>query len=285
MAMTFDATLKDMARESPQGFLAAFDRPPTLPFSLLNVDLSTVTKSADLIVGLGDPLTEIVHLEFQASAAAWKHADLLTYNALLFGHYHAPVHTVLILLRPEAAHPNMDGAINYAPRPERGKMEFGYEVVRLWERSAEELLAGDLGVVPLAMLGRLSDASSLENGLAAVAKRVVSRIVSEAAPENATRLLTDAFLLTGLRVRRNVAAGIFKGIHAMHESDTYLMILDEGQEKALRQVILVQGEDRFGTPDDVVKVALSNITDIDRLMRLARQTPHAESWDEILDTP
>lgn len=40
MAMTFDATLKDLARESPQGFLAAFDRPPTLPVKLLNVDLS-----------------------------------------------------------------------------------------------------------------------------------------------------------------------------------------------------------------------------------------------------
>lgn len=31
MAMTFDATLKDLGRESPRGFLAAFDRPPTLP--------------------------------------------------------------------------------------------------------------------------------------------------------------------------------------------------------------------------------------------------------------
>jgi hypothetical protein len=53
MALTFDATLKDMGRDSPQGFLAAFDRPPALPVKLLNVDLSTVTKSADLIVGLG----------------------------------------------------------------------------------------------------------------------------------------------------------------------------------------------------------------------------------------
>lgn len=70
MAMTFDATLKDLARESPQGFLAAFDRPPTLPVKLLNVDLSTVTRSADLVVGLGEPLQEIVHLDFQSSAAA-----------------------------------------------------------------------------------------------------------------------------------------------------------------------------------------------------------------------
>jgi hypothetical protein len=156
MAMTFDATLKDMGRDSPQGFLAAFDRPPAGPVKLLNVDLSTVTTAADLILGIGEPLEEILQLDFQSSAA-WKHADLMVYHALLFAHHHVPVHTVLILLRPEAAHSNMSGAIRYAPRPERGSMNFGYEVVRLWERPAEELLAADLGVVPLAMLGRLPE--------------------------------------------------------------------------------------------------------------------------------
>src|SRR5204862_4672191 len=107
MAMTFDATLKDMGRDSPQGFLAAFDRPATLPVRLLNVDLSTVTTAADLILGIGDPLQEIVHQDFQSSAAAWKHADVMVYNALLFAHYHVPVHTVVVLLRPEAVHANM----------------------------------------------------------------------------------------------------------------------------------------------------------------------------------
>jgi hypothetical protein len=106
MAMTFDATLKDMGRESPVGFLAAFDQPPALPVRLLNVDLSTVTAAADLVLGLGDPLAEIVQMDFQSSAAAWKHADLMAYHALLFAHYHVPVHTVIILLRPEAAHSN-----------------------------------------------------------------------------------------------------------------------------------------------------------------------------------
>src|SRR5215468_10986727 len=138
MAMTFDATLKDMGRDSPVGFLTAFDRPPTLPVKLLNVDLSTVTTAADLILGLGEPLVEIVHIDFQSSAAAWKHADL-------------------------------NGIIRYAPRPQRGSMDFSYEIVRLWERPAEELLAADLGVAPLAMLGRLPDDLSLEDGLASVA--------------------------------------------------------------------------------------------------------------------
>lgn len=201
MAMTFDATLKDMGRDSPEGFLAAFDRPPTLPVRLLNVDLSTVTASADLILGLGEPLEEIVQLDFQSSASAWKHADLLVYHALLYAHYHVPVHTVMVLLRPEATHGNQTGLIRYAPRPGRGSMDFSYEVVRLWERPAEELLAADLGVAPLAMLGRLPEGLSPEDGLAAVAQRVADRVTSEGPPERVKKLMTGALMLIGLRVR------------------------------------------------------------------------------------
>ena len=285
MAMTFDATLKDMGRDSPRGFLAAFDRPPAVPVRPLNVDLSTVTTAADLILGLGDPLGEIIHIDFQSSAAAWKHADVMAYNALLFAHYHVPVHTIVLLLRPEAAHSNLNGVIGYAPRPGRGSMQFAYEVVRLWERPAEELLAADLGVVPLAVLGRLPEEVSLEEGLGAVAQRLVERVVKEAPLDRAKKLLTDAFLLAGLRVRRDVAASIFRGVRVMHESDTYLAILDEGKEKGTRRSILLVGEERCGPPEESVKVLLDAITDLDRLERMVRRAAKAASWQEILETP
>lgn len=285
MAMTFDATLKDMGRDSPRGFLAAFDRPATVPVKLLNVDLSAVTTATDLILGLGDPLEEIIHLEFQASAAAWKHADLMVIHALLFAHYHVPVHSILLLLRPQAGHSNVNGSLFHAPRPGRGKMDFSYELVPLWDHPAEEFLAADLGVVPLAMLGRLPENLSVEEGLAAVAQRVVQRLLQEAPPDRAKKLLVDALLLTGLRVRRDAAERIFRGVHAMEESDTFLMIIDRGQEKAFRETILMQGEDRFGPPDEVVKTSLAGITDLDRLKRIVRQTPKAVSWQALLETP
>lgn len=284
-ALTFDATLKDMARESPRGFLSAFDRPSSLPVIVLNVDLSTVTRAADLILGIGEPLAEIVHLEFQSSAAAWKHADLMVYNALLFAHYHAPVHSVLILLRPEAGHPNLDGAVRYSPRPDRGKMDFSYEVIRLWERPAEEFLQGDLAVTPLAMLGRLPERLPLEEALAVVAEKVVDRLTRDAAGERAKKLLTDAYLLTGLRVRRDVATRIFKGVRAMHESDTYLAILDEGQEKSTRDDVLIVGETRLGPPPETVRNQLAAVSDLPRLKRMLRSAVTASSWAEILKTP
>ena len=285
MATTFDATLKDMGRDSPQGFLAAFDRPPTGPVKLRNVDLSTVTRAADLILGLGEPLQEIVQIDFQASAAARKHADLLAYNVLLFAYYQVPVHTIVVLLRPEAAHANLSGAIGYAPRPGRGKMDFAYEVVRLWERPADELLAGDLGVAPLAMLGRLPEGAALEDGLAAVAGRLVERLTREAPPERVKNLLTDALLLTGLRVRRDVAAGIFRGVRAMHESDTYLAIVDEGREKQAKKSLLLFGEEKFGPPSEAIKSQLGSITDLERLNRMTRRAVKAASWQELFETP
>ena len=285
MAMTFDATLKDMGRESPLGFLTTFDQPPTLPVRPLNVDLSTVTALADLVLGLGELLAEIVQLDFQSSAAAWKHADVMAYHALLFSHYHVPVHTVIILLRPGAAHANMNGLISYAPRPGRGRMEFSYEVVRLWERPAEELLRADLGVVPLAMLGRLPENLSLEEGLTVIAEQLAERITKEAPPDRAGKLLIDAFLLTGLRLRRDAAARVFQGVRAMQESDTYLAILEEGEEKHARKAVMLVGQERCGAPSEEVSSRLENIRDLERLDRMLRRAAKAESWDEILETP
>jgi hypothetical protein len=91
-------------------------------------------------------------------------------------------------LRPGAAHANLNGDIGYTPRPGRGSMNFRYGVVRLWERPAEELLAADLGVVPLAMLGRLPEGPSLEAGLKAVAQQVVERLQKEAPPDRVKTL-------------------------------------------------------------------------------------------------
>src|SRR6516162_4032619 len=144
MSMPFDATLKDLARAYPADFLTVLDRPPQGPLALLNVDLSTVTTAADLVVGVGAPLAEIVHIDLQSSAAAWKHADVLVYNSLLYAEYHVPVHSIVIPLRPQAAHSNLNGVVRYAARSGRGSMNFAYEVVRLWERPADDFLAGSL---------------------------------------------------------------------------------------------------------------------------------------------
>lgn len=71
----------------------------------------------------------------------------------------------------------------------------------------------------------------------------------------------------------------------MHESDTYLMILDEGKEAQAKKAILLFGEERLGPAGESIEAELKGISDLERLDRLIRRAAKASSWREILDTP
>ena len=71
----------------------------------------------------------------------------------------------------------------------------------------------------------------------------------------------------------------------MQESDTYLAILDEGQEKHAKKVVLLLGAERLGPPDESVKTRLEGITDLERLDRMILRAGKAANWGEILETP
>lgn len=137
----------------------------------------------------------------------------------------------------------------------------------------------------LAMLGQLPEGVNTEDGLAAVARRLVERLASEADPAQAIKLLTSAPLLTGLRVDRQAALNIFQGAHMLEESDTYLMILERGEERTRRGDVLLFGEEKFGAADESVVAKLEAVKDLDRLKRMVRKAVKATSWQEILDTP
>jgi hypothetical protein len=285
MAKPFDATLKDLAGLDPSRFLAELDTPPALPVRLLNADLSTVTAATDLVFGLGEPLQEVVHLDAQAGADAQKHLDLLAYHGLLHRQYRVPVHSILLLLRRQAQHSVQTGTIQYAPRPGRGKMDFGYEIVRLWERPVEALLAIGLAVLPLAPLGRLPEGVSREEGLRGVLTQVVERLHREGDPQLVARLLTATFVLSGLRLDRDQVRAIFQGVRVMHESDTYQAILDEGRVEGAQRTLLHLGRKKFGEPEEATRRALLGITDLDRLDRLSERLLEVATWQGLLETP
>jgi hypothetical protein len=284
MSKPYDATMKDLGADYPGDFLAVFDRATTEPARPINVDLSTVTTAADVVFGLGEPVREIVHIDFQASADRNKDVDVLVYNGLLYRHYRVPVHSILVLLRPQAAHSEVTGSIAYAARPGRGTMSFGFEIVRLWERSAETLLTGPLGASPLAMLGGFPEGADLVQSLTGVAQRLIERLEREAEPRQKKLLLTAAFVLTGLRIKRNQALQVFAGVRAMRESDTFLAILDEGRETEARRLIRRLAARTLGEPDEATITSLEGITDIERLERLFDRVVEARSWPDLLDT-
>jgi hypothetical protein len=71
----------------------------------------------------------------------------------------------------------------------------------------------------------------------------------------------------------------------MHESDTYLAILEEGEKIGARKSILILGTKRFGLPEKTVKDRLNTVTDLDHLDRMFHCAIIAASWQEIIDTP
>jgi hypothetical protein len=97
--------------------------------------------------------------------------------------------------------------------------------------------------------------------------------------------VTAAWLLTGLRVERTVALGIFSGVRSMRDSDTYMYIIDEGREQQAKRMILRLGQKRFGPPSEEVKTRLQAVVDIDHLERLAEALLVVSGWSELLATP
>src|SRR4051794_32145788 len=113
MSHRFDAALKDILGESVADLTPVLHLPAALPARTLNVDLSTVSAATDLAFGFGDPLQEIVDINFQSGADAHVDARLHFYNAAYHHHYHVPVRSILILLRSAADHSRLTGQLAY----------------------------------------------------------------------------------------------------------------------------------------------------------------------------
>src|SRR5438067_4167518 len=156
MSKPFDATLKQLVDAYAADWLAwlrpRLGVPADAAFEALDADLGTVSPQADKLFRFADRALGLVHLELQAGSESGLPDRVLLYNVLAHHRYGGPVHSVVLLLRPEANATTVTGTLRRALADGRVYHEFGYTVVRPWEQSAEELLAGPLGSLPLAAL-------------------------------------------------------------------------------------------------------------------------------------
>jgi hypothetical protein len=81
MPHRFDATLKDIVADYPGDFTPLGI--PKRPATVLNVDLSTISGATDVALGFGNPVDEIVDLNFQSGPDVGLPARLHLYNAAL----------------------------------------------------------------------------------------------------------------------------------------------------------------------------------------------------------
>jgi hypothetical protein len=279
MPFPFDATLKEIVRQRPADFAAAFGLPPN-PTRVLNVDLSTLSAATDAALGYGDPLREIIDLNFQSGHDLLVPARVLLYRSAFHYRHRVPVRSIVVLLRPAADHDGLNGELRFGAGTNR--VECHYEVIRLWQVPMTQLLEGPLGAMPLAALCQLPGAVSVEEELAAVVRRMDERVRAETGFGEASMLMTGAYILSGLRVRRETLAEIFRGVGVMQESSAYQLILDEGDVRGLRRTIRNLGAARFGAPDPTTEATLNAITDLARLDRMSLALLHATTWTELL---
>jgi hypothetical protein len=71
----------------------------------------------------------------------------------------------------------------------------------------------------------------------------------------------------------------------MQESDTYLAILDEGELRLARKLVLRWGQEKFGPAPDDVMTAIKGIEDLERLERYLKSYTTVSSWQELLQLP
>jgi len=284
-----------MIAQDPSDFASVFGLPKITPARTLNVDLSTISAATDVAFGFGDPLQEIVDLNFQSGPDLLLPARVHLYNAAFFHREKCvPVRSVIILLRPKADSPNLTGKLVYSAGGKR--VEFEYDVVRMWQQPVEPFLQGGLALLPLATLCQVPPGKDLEEGLRDIVHAIDRRLVQEVEYGRAVRLMNAAFILAGMRVLKDPLAQVFAGVRIMHESTAYDVAVDEGVQIGLEKgrlegrlegeikVLLRLGSRQFGAPDAPTESALRAIQDLERLERMTDAIFTAKSWQELLAT-
>jgi hypothetical protein len=285
MAGPFDATLKQLLDACAPDWVAWLAPLVGLSASVvvdpLDVDLSTVQPVADKVFRLRSPASGLLHLEVQSSWDGDFANRLLLYNVLLEDRYGGPVHTIAMLLRREASATGLSGVVLRHDTSGREYLRFAYTTVRVWELSADALLAGGLGATPLALL-----ADDAEPRLPELVDRFADRIARDApTPAEASLLLSCGFILMGLRYDKSVARTLFHGVQQMRESSTFQAILDEGRDEgrvvARQEDVLMLLQERFGTIPPEVEAKVRATTDLAKLQTALRQILHITAPGEL----
>ncbi len=310
MSHPFDATVKDILSLEASDLAPILRLPTHLPSRTLNVDLSTVSAATDVAFGFGEPLEQIVDINFQSGPDAHVDKRMHLYSAALHVRFHVPVRSVLILLRQEAVLSALTGELTYPAGA--GEVKFPYEVVRLWQHPVGPFLSGGLGLLPLAPLCQLPAGVSAEQALRQVVQQMAQRLAQEASRERANKLMTAAFVLAGLRLKRATLREAFRGVELMIESSAFeifeekglLRGIEQGMQKGIEQgmqkgieqgmqkgrldeshrLLLRLAQRRFNKVDPAMASALRTITDLDRLERMVDAILTANSWEELLAT-
>jgi hypothetical protein len=127
MPKAFDATTRDVLERDPVAWLEFLHIDVLDPsrVRVIDTDLSTVTAEADKVLRIEDEPPCVVHLEFQTTRDVRLAERLIRYNVRLSYRHELPVHSVAVLLRPEAAVPGFSEILEKELPRTGGSCDFG----------------------------------------------------------------------------------------------------------------------------------------------------------------
>ena len=226
------------------------------------------------------------------------------YNTSLGRSHKVPVHSTIILLRPAADGPDINGLFERRDRNGDVYDWFRYHVVRIWEQPLAEVLAAGLPVLPLAPVADVEPAKVPD-----VLMAISERLVRETSPEQAATLWAATKVLMGLRYPKEQVEGFMRGASAMilgirgiEESSVYQDIFAKGEAEGeakgrvegrvegrlegavdeARETLLRQGRKKLGPPSEAVEARITALGDLERLNHLLDRILEVSTWDELL---
>jgi len=293
----FDVSAKELVWDDPAAWLDRLGIGPPGPVDVIDSDITALTASADKVIRVGGSEPYLVNVELQSSHQTDLVETVWFRQVALFHRHRLPVLTVLVLLRKEANSPSLTGTFEICMPDGWQTNRYNYRVVRLWGEDPESYLTAGVNLVPLAPLANVT-----VEALPGLVRRMAARIDTEPEPR-AAKLWTAAYLLMGLRYSEELASQLLEGVQKMQESTTYQAILREGRNEGLiegrnegliegrlseaQRVLLLQGEVRFGVPDEATRNAIEAIRDLECLERMSKRILDARigDWVGLLDTP
>jgi predicted transposase YdaD len=289
MDRPFDPAVKTLAELAPADWLPLVGR-RRRRLTAEDGDVGIVISgAADKLFRVHDDPEYLLHLDFESGHFRRDlPMRLRLYNSVFEYRHDRVVLSVSVLLCPQADSPQWTGLLQRGFPGKDPLSTLRYQVVRVWQLHPERLLAGGVGTLALAPVSAVPEGQVKD-----VVQRMKRRLTGPKAPAKARDIMIASYMLLGLRYSDEMAHALFGEIVGMEESSTYQAIVRKGLQQGLqqgrieeaREVVLLQGEARFGPPDDATREAINAMSDLGQLHELLLRLANTASWQELVPRP
>lgn len=278
----FDAALKHAVSAHPADWAHFLGVPPGIPVEAVDAEVSVVTQAADKLLRIASDPPALIHVEFHGWSDPEFDERMLMYQCTIRRRESLPVHSVAFILVSKAWRADNRGGVSFQSMFPGCRLEFNYQVIKIWELPVESILAAGLGVLPLAPLANVNEAQ-LPEVVEAMSERLRHTERSEAA-----ELWAATHLLMGLKYERELVSVMLQKVRSVMEySTTYQEIIEKGEAKGslrrAREVILRLGSRRFQPPSESIRQSIQSIQDDTVLDQLLDRVLVSNSWEELLE--